>query len=65
MKAWIVYDSEGCCATIVFAETRGKARSVALHTDVCEEMRFIDISPKRIKDADNLYHGIVVIGNLA
>lgn len=37
MKAWIVRDKNDCCgAEVVFAETRGKARSLALCTDCCD-----------------------------
>lgn len=31
MKAWIVREKDEFCATVVFAETRGKARAMATH----------------------------------
>ena len=47
MKAWRVRKEGRFWATVVFAETRGKARAIARHTDACEDcdfcdMRFID-----------------------
>ena len=43
MKAWLVREKDEFCATVVFAETRGKARSTALATDCCEDSCFCDI----------------------
>lgn len=59
MKAWKVWDEnswEGG-STIVFAETRGKAKAIAVNTDACYGARFIDISVSRLKAADKLYKG--------
>ena len=57
MKAWIAhnktYDKENI--TIVFAETAGKAKSVATKTAACEGSRFTDISVKRLPTADKMY----------
>ena len=58
MKAWVVSDLYDEYGTVVFAETRGKARSEALHTDTCEEMRYIEIQPRRAKWADKMYRGL-------
>lgn len=57
MKAWIVSDKEAWEneAAIVFAETRGKAKSVALSTDACSEGRFTDLVATRCPEADELY----------
>ena len=35
MKAWIVKEKDEFAATVVFAETRGKARMLAMLTDAC------------------------------
>ena len=58
MKAWIVWNKDGCGATVVFAKTRGKARYLAQKTDTCEDMKFIEINPKRIPEADCMYRGV-------
>lgn len=47
MKAWKVRDPNEWTATIVFAETAGKARSLAMHTDCCEDMDFCAIEVRR------------------
>ena len=43
MKAWIARIKGKFCATVVFAETRGKAKSAALYTYCCEDANFCDI----------------------
>ena len=56
MKAWLVKDKWDCYgAEIVFAETRGKARSLALATDCCSETDFIDVYVRRQPNADKYY----------
>lgn len=57
MKAWLVRnkDADYCGAEVVFAETRGKARSVAMATDCCSESRFTDIEVYREPIADKYY----------
>ena len=55
MKAWIVGRKEEFYSTVVFAETRGKARALALHTDCCEDSDFCDIEVRRYKKADGCY----------
>jgi hypothetical protein len=55
MKAWLVRNEIDCCATVVFAETRGKARALALHTDTCEDLNFIEIVVNRLPKADKYY----------
>lgn len=55
MKAWLVRVKDEFCATVVFAETRGKARSLALATDCCEDARFCDIEASRMPQADKYY----------
>ena len=55
MKAWIVGLKNDFYSTVVFAETRGKARSIALDTETCEDADFCDIEVKRYAKADVLY----------
>ena len=56
MKAWLVQDKWDCYgAEIVFAETRGKARSLALATDCCSETNFLDVDVRRQPNADKYY----------
>lgn len=55
MKAWLVREKGEFCAEVVFAETRGKARSLALHTDCCEDCDFTNIEVHRMKPADEHY----------
>lgn len=57
MKAWIVSDLYDEYSTVVFAETRNKAKVAALSTDVCEDMSYIEIRPIRFKEADDMYEG--------
>lgn len=51
MKAWFVRDEQAYTdfATIVFAETRGKAHSIAMHTDACEDAEWNDVSVRRVE----------------
>ncbi len=56
MKAWLVRDKEErYCATVVFAETRGKAKVVAQSTDACEDIDFCGIEAKRLPQIDKYY----------
>lgn len=57
MKAWEVsnpYDDDGC-STVVFAETRGKAKQIAMYTDACEDASYTEIQCRRFPDADKMY----------
>lgn len=59
MKAWKVYDIncvEGF-ETVVFAETRNKARNLALRTEACEYSSYIDIHANRMPELDCEYRG--------
>lgn len=40
MKAWIVRERDEFSATIVFAESRGQAKTVALKLSAAEELRY-------------------------
>ena len=57
MKAWLVKnkDADYCGAEVVFAETRGKARALAMSTDCCSEAKFVDIEVYREPIADKYY----------
>ena len=55
MKAWRVSSKYGEFSTVVFAETRGKAKSLALATDACEDADFCEIEVRREKDLDKYY----------
>ena len=43
MKGWLVRPKDSCGAEIIFAETRGKAKSLAMSTDCFSETDFVDI----------------------
>lgn len=55
MKAWLVREKDGEYTTIVFAETRGKARVEAMATDACEDACFLDIEVTRMQNFDKYY----------
>lgn len=55
MKAWLVREKDKFCSTVVFAETRGKARAMALATDICEDAKFCDIEANRLPQIDKYY----------
>lgn len=57
MKAWEVKDLDSVeqSTTVVFAETRGKAKQLAMNTDTCEDAEFTRISCRRFPEADKLY----------
>lgn len=55
MKAWLVREKGEFEAAVVFAETRGQAKSMALHTDACEDSDFMSIEVRRLKEADKYY----------
>lgn len=55
MKAWIVQESNVEACEVVFAETRGKARTIALNTDTFEYSDFIDLEVRRKPVIDKYY----------
>ena len=55
MKAWLVGVKYGECAEVVFAETRGQAKSLATHTDIVDFADFVDIEAHRLPKADKYY----------
>lgn len=57
MKAYIVQEQVEYLATVVFAETAGQAKSLALHTDACQDREFTEIRARREKQLDQYYDG--------
>ena len=58
MKAWLCRVKGGeDYATVVFAETRGKAIAIAQNTDACEDASFTEIECTRAKSMDKYYCG--------
>ena len=59
MKAYRVWDEESCenWQTVVFAENRNEAKTIAMGTDACEDARYIDIRATRLTDLDKEYRG--------
>ncbi len=55
MKAWLVRKKDRFDATVVFAETRGKARALARQTEACEDVDFCDIEVNRRPQMDKYY----------
>lgn len=55
MKAWLVRERDSEFATVVFAETRGKARSIAMQTDACADAEFTSIEVSRKPQLDKYY----------
>ena len=55
MKAWLVREKDEFCATVVFAETRGKARALAQRLEFLEDVDFCDIEVHRKKQMDKYY----------
>ena len=58
MKAYIVTDRRNWDGyAVVFAETAGKAKALAVNTDACEDVPFTDISARRVPELDQYFHG--------
>ena len=55
IKAWLVNEKGELSATVVFAETSGKGKSLARLTEACEGADFCNIDIKRIKNIDKYY----------
>ena len=56
MKAWRVFDKRNVSGVeVVFAETRGKAKSLALCTECCDGADFTDIEVHREPTVDKYY----------
>lgn len=59
LKAYVVRDKDYYrdFATVVFARNRNEARSLAMRTDACEDLSYIEIAAKRKPELDNSYRG--------
>ena len=58
MKAWLISgDDDDYGAEVVFAESRNKAKMIALYDDVCTDTPYIRIKCSRLKSADKYYRG--------
>lgn len=55
MKAWLVRVKDEFYSTVVFAETRVKAKTAALSTECCEYAKYIDIEARREPQMDEYY----------
>lgn len=55
MKAWLVREKGEFGATVVFAETRGKAKSYALRTEDFEAADYCELEVSRVKKMDKYY----------
>ena len=55
MKAWIARVKDEFCAEVIFAETSGKAKALALCTECCETVTFTDIEVRRAPQCDKYY----------
>ena len=60
MKAYIIQDLKGYAdySTVVFAETSGKAKAIAIKTDAFNDYEFTEISARRVPALDKYYHGL-------
>lgn len=59
LKAYVVRDKDYYrdFATVVFARNRNEARSLAMRTDACEDLSYLEIESKRRPELDNSYRG--------
>jgi hypothetical protein len=55
MKAWLIRNKEENYSTVVFAETRGKAKCVAMSTSCCWDVGFLDVEAYRMPHIDKYY----------
>lgn len=55
MKAWVVREKDEFCARVVFAETSGKAKFLALGTEPLEDAEFCSIEVRRVPEMDKYY----------
>ena len=53
-KAWLCINEDWCRPVVVFADTRGKAKSCFLRRDTVGYFNFCIIKPRRIKELDYL-----------
>lgn len=55
MKAWIVRRDYVDICEVVFTETRGKAKTIALNTDTFDGADFCDLEVRRMPEIDKYY----------
>lgn len=55
-KAWICRDEEWCRSEVVFADTRGKAKSYFKAMETFDYFEFCELRPRRLKKLDYLNH---------
>ena len=53
MKAWQVMSDPDRGSTVVFAETRGQAKQLAMSTDTCEDASYLEIECRRLPAASS------------
>ena len=59
MKAYICRQEIDYCSTIIFAETAGKARYIAICSDsIGDDLEFKDVFVRRVPQMDKYYHGL-------
>ena len=60
MKAYKISDLKGYAdySTVVFAETSGKAKAIAITTDAFNDYEFTEISARRVPKLDKYYRGL-------
>ena len=54
-KAYCARPKWGDCSTVVFAESRGKAKSIAMSTEACEDVNFLNLEVYRLPNMDKYY----------
>lgn len=55
-KAWKCYEEESCIVEVVFADTRGKAKSYFKAMETFDNYGYCELRPRRIKKFDYLNH---------
>lgn len=55
MKAWVVREKDEFCARVVFTETSGKAKFLALGTEPLENAEFCRLEARRAPEMDKYY----------
>ena len=59
MKAYKCWEEVEDCATIIFAETAGKARYIAIYSgDIGDDLTFKDVRVRRVPQLDKYYRGL-------
>lgn len=57
MKAWICTAETTEFSMVIFAETRGQAKTIAMSSDYLAESSYIDVRARRFAEADGEYRG--------